>query len=101
MTIDCQEQEIPVYCYPVHDRVKPAPNGVTFTRRVISVHSKSGVSRQWTFTGSFNSSRSRIRLSNPLGSVICCGRKFVSLRLRNELWFYGPGNGLNSKIAGK
>src|SRR5438046_9447824 len=44
-------------------RVKPAPNGVTSINLVTSIHSKSGVSRQLTRTGSFSSSRSRIRFS--------------------------------------
>lgn len=42
-------------------RVKPAPKGVTLISRVISIHSKSGVSRQCTRTGSLSSNRSRTR----------------------------------------
>src|SRR5687768_7992653 len=51
--------------------VNPAPNGVTFTNRVISVHSKSGVSRTRTRTGKWSASRSRIRfqfLSSVMGA---------------------------------
>ena len=42
-------------------RVKPAPKGVTSMSRVTSLQSISDVSRQRTRTGSFSSSRSRMR----------------------------------------
>src|SRR6185295_2261847 len=41
--------------------VKPAPNGVTLLSLVISVHTKSAVSRPWTRTGRCRANRSRIR----------------------------------------
>ena len=46
--------------------VKPAPYGVTSTRRVISVHSISTASRQRIRTGSEISNRSRMRFVSSL-----------------------------------
>src|SRR6185369_2333172 len=57
--------------------VKPAPNGVTLASRVISVHSKVGVSRPCTRTGKCSGSRSRIRFqfrSSLMGADGCVER---------------------------
>src|SRR5215510_5577195 len=56
---------------------KPAPKGVTLASRVISVHSKVGVSRPCTRTGKCSGSRSRIRFqfrSSLMGADGCVER---------------------------
>src|ERR1043166_2083054 len=64
---------------------KPAPKGVTLMSRVISFHSKVGVSRPRTRTGKWRARRSRIRFQFRSSLMGAAGREKRSDKRRECL----------------